>query len=193
MYAIYVFSWSSVLVWAFAFISPTPRGDVDVCDAIRIYRGNLRIFFPIYGVLSMVLLISTILLYIVTLTIVRKRYMKTFAWEMKNGQSEAGHSRTQNPSKENNMYMTEIGKQKVFESLKIIGIIVTLLLLLTGPSVMLTFMSVFKLDVSNNYRFVASALTGLNSAFNPFVYSLRIDSFRKELKAVFRMFSKTEQ
>jgi hypothetical protein len=193
MYAIYVFSWSCVLVWAFAFVSPTPRGDVDVCNAKGVYGGNLHIFFPIYGVLSMVLLISTILLYIVTLNLVRKRYMKTFAWKMKNGQPEAGHSKSQNPSKENNMYRTEIGKRKIFGSLKVVGIIVTLLLLLTGPFVILIFMTVFNLGSSNNYGFVASALSALNSALNPFVYSLRIESFRKELKAFFRMCLKTEQ
>jgi hypothetical protein len=192
-YAIYVISWSCVMTWLFALVSPKSMSDVKVCNIIVIYGGNFHIFSRIYGIQVMLLLISTILLYIFTVNNVRKRYMKTFAFQMENVQRGKGQIRTENTSDGNNLNITEMGKRKVFESLKVVGIIIALLILFTGPFVMLIFITNFSFCPSHSRIFVVCCLTTINSALNPFVYCWKIDSLRKEFKTIFRMCLKSEQ
>jgi hypothetical protein len=117
--------------------------------------------------------------------------MKTFAWQVENGQSAGGHTRNEISPNENNIF-TEIGKRRIFESLKVVGIILVLLFLFKGPFVTITFLVVFNFNPSHSAIFVVCALTSINSALNPFVYSWKIDTIRKEFKSFFRLCRMTE-
>jgi hypothetical protein len=170
----------------FALVRPASKKDwpVGICNVDVIYNGNIQIFTRVYGVLAMLLLVSTILLYSFALNNVRKRYMKTFAFQMERVQSDAGNVEASDPSNLN--HISESRKRKVLDSLKVVGIVVLLLVLFTGPFVMLVFMSVFGFQPSPTSAFAVSLLASINSVLNPFVYCWKIDSVRKEFKLVFR-------
>jgi hypothetical protein len=78
-------------------------------------------------------------------------------------------------------------KRKVFESLKVIGIILLLLVLLTGPFVVLMYMTIFNFEPPLMSVPVHAGLSFLNSALNPFIYGWKIDPLREEIKLLFRM------
>jgi hypothetical protein len=211
-YIIYVFSWMSSLVWIFAFVHPTPKRDSASCSVYVIYGEHYPVFSRVFGVLGMALLISTILLYSFTLYNVRKRYMKTLAWQVENGKSArkiklsnvsknvqiktakkehiAGNSSKEGSSKtgcSSNKNVCQNRRRRVFESLKVIGIILLLLVLLTGPSVVLVFMTVFNFEPPVISFAIAAALCFINSVLNPFIYGWKIDPLREEIKLIFRM------
>jgi hypothetical protein len=189
-YAIYLITWSTVLTCSFVFVNATSGGDVKVCNVRIIYGGNFQLFFSVYGVLAMILLISTILLYITTVNSVRKRYMKTFALQIEMRQLEAGHATPVNPAIENNTSTAEIRKRKMYESLKVVGIVIAILILFTSPFVIFVLLN---LGTSHSTIVVVSSLACLNSALNPFVYCWKIESVRKEFKLFFRSCLTTEQ
>jgi hypothetical protein len=117
----------------------------------------------------------------------------------KEGPSKPGNPSNEGPSKPGNSLsdarnkagnpsygnVTTNRKKIVFESLKVIGIILLLLVLLTGPFVVLMFMTVFNFEPPLIYIPVFVGLAGLNSALNPLVYGWRIEVLRKEFKRLF--------
>ena len=127
----------------------------------------------------MIILLFTILLYVFTLKNVRKRYIKPYAWQIEKSSLEHNYS-------DNRLQITEVGKKKVFESLKIVGIILGLIILLTGPFILVTSLTAFDIEPSHTTIFIVCVLTSLNSVINPFVYSWKIDSLRKEFKLLFQ-------
>jgi hypothetical protein len=241
-YLIYLVSWSSAFVWMFALISPSSQ-NTAYCHIMVIYGDNFPVLSRVWGTLAMVLLLSTILLYIATLHKVRKQYMMTFAWQEENGESagkmemvdtskelqkkiegnadnssNAGSSKARNslkagsskagisssaeprkarisfnsgPSKavdSSNKNISQNRKRKLmFESLKVVGIILLLLVLLTGPFVVLMFMTVFNFEPPFIAILILGGLSTLNSALNPFVYGWKIDLIRNEIILFFRM------
>jgi hypothetical protein len=138
--------------------------------------------------------------------------MKTFAWQVKNGKStgpikmaslskdaqtkavrsedmagnssEAGPSTARNSTNDN---VSQNRKRKVFESLKVIGIVLILLVLLTGPFVVLNFMTIFNFEPHYSSLSVLIGLSFLNSAINPFVYGWKVDPLKEEIRSLFRM------
>lgn len=135
-----------------------------------------------YGITAMVLMLSTIILYLFTLNSVCKRYMRTYAWQI-----QIEHKTTSaTSSNENTLYNTEAGKKKVFESLKVVGMIISLLVLLTGPFVVVVFMTLFRFEPSHSLIFITCLLSSINSIINPFIYSWKIESLRKEFKMLFQ-------
>jgi predicted MFS family arabinose efflux permease len=110
--------------------------------------------------------------------------MKTFAFQMENMRSEAGHANPGNTSNENTT--TENRKRKVFESLKVVGILIVLLFLFTGPFVIFMFISVFNFHLSYRSILLLGGLSSINSALNPFVYGWRIGPFRQKFAEIFR-------
>jgi hypothetical protein len=231
-YGIYAIGWISSLTWIFALVHFTRNRNLAFCNVNVVYGDYFPVFSRVFGVLGMALLISTILLYSFTLHNVRKRYMKTFAWQAENsksagqikmvnlskdvqnkttktanmtgnscetGSSTAGNAPTAGPSTTGNKTgpstvgnstndsVSHNRKRKVFESLKVIGIILLLLVLLTGPFVVLMFMTVFNFEPSYISLPALIGLSFLNSALNPFIYGWRIDPLREEIRSLFRM------
>jgi uncharacterized integral membrane protein len=242
-YAINIIGWISSLAWIFAFVRPKRNRNLAFCNVNVVYGENFPFFSRVFGALSMVLLVLTILLYCITLHNVRKRYMKTFAWQVENGKSagqielanlskdiqnktmntenmtensskagpsitgtsrkagpnmggnshkagpnSAGNSLKAGPStawKPTNDSVTQNRKRKVFESLKVIGIILLLLVLLTGPFVVLMFMTIFNFEPPLMSVPILVGLSFVNSALNPFIYGWKIDSLREEIKSPF--------
>lgn len=178
-YVIYAVSWSLTFILQAFFISPTQKDSYKICSVKTIYNKNLKAFMSGYGVTTMIILLCTILLYVLTLNNVRKRYIKTYAWQIEKSSSE--HN-----SNENRLQITEVGKKKVFESLKTVGIILGLLILLTGPFILVTSLTAFDIEPSHTTIFIVCVLTSINSVINPFVYSWKIDSLRKEFKLLFQ-------
>lgn len=185
-YIIYSVSWSVVLVMHYALIRPTSKNS-KICNVITIYGDNFQAFIAGYGTISMIIMLSTIILYLFTLNRVRKRYIRTFAWQVKNSHNHSQNATSANSSTENTLYITEAGKKKVFESLKVVGMIISLLVLLTGPFVIVMFMTVFQFEPSHSLMFAVCLLASVNSAINPFIYSWKIDSLRKEFKTLFQI------
>jgi hypothetical protein len=190
-YAIYAISWVGVLVFVFTPISPTPRVRLGICDIIEIYGENYHIVFRVYGVLAMVLFITTILLYIATLHNVRKRYMKTFAFQMENREPKREHNRSTNEAATSSMEAATSSvnasrRLKAFESLKVVGIVLLLFTVFTGPYVIYMFMTVFNFQQSVVPIVIVGGLTCINSTLNPLVYSWRIDPLRKKFKILFQ-------
>ncbi|XP_065930283.1 cannabinoid receptor 1-like [Magallana gigas] len=181
-YAIIFLSWSVVLILNYGFIRPTSK-EIKMCNVKIIYGNNFRSFIAGYGSMSMIIMLSTCIIYIFTLNRVRKRYSRTFAWQIENNQNRT----STNTSHENTLYITEVGKKKVFESLKVVGIIISLLVLLTGPFVIVMFMTVFQFEPSHTLIFTVCLLASVNSAINPFIYGWKIDSLRKEFKTLFQV------
>jgi hypothetical protein len=96
----------------------------------------------------------------------------------KAGPSTAGNSTSK---------VSQNRKKKVYESLKVVGIILLLLVLLTGPSVVLMFMTAFNFEPPSNLIPVTAGLSFFNSMLNPLVYGWRIDPLKEEIKTLFRM------
>lgn len=144
-YAIYSLSWSVVLALHYALIRPYSE-NLDICNIQIVYGKNFKFFMGGYGITAMVLMLSTIILYLFTLNSVRKRYMRTYAWQIQNG----GKATSATSSNKNTLYNTEAGKKKVFESLKVVGMIISLLVLLTGPFVVVVFMTLFRFEPSHS-------------------------------------------
>jgi hypothetical protein len=112
----------------------------------------------------------------------------------KEGPSKPGNSLNDSRNKAGNPSygnVTANRKKIVFESLKVIGIILLLLVLLTGPFVVLMFMTVFNFEPPPISIPILVGLAGLNSALNPLVYGWRIEVLMKEFKRLF--VCKTEQ
>lgn len=132
-----------------------------------------------FGWTSLLLLMCTIVMYVFTLNNVSKRYTKTYAWQIEN-------SSPQDNFNKNKLYITEL-RQNVFlfKSLKIVGIILTLLIFLRGPFLVISFMGMHGFEASHDTIVITGALLGLNSVINPFIYSWKIESLRKELKLLF--------
>jgi hypothetical protein len=177
----------------FAPVSPTAKAEMGICDIIEIYGKNYNIVSRVYGVLAMALFMSTILLYIATLHIVRKRYMKTFAFQMENMRTE-GQNRTTSKSQTSSTVAATTSsvqttnqsrRRKAFESLKVVGIILILFVVFTGPFVVYMFITVFNFHQTFIQLTIIGGLAGANSAMNPFVYSSRIDPLRNQFKKLF--------
>lgn len=180
-YAIYSLSWSVVLALHYALIRPYSE-NLDICNIQIVYGKNFKFFMGGYGITAMVLMLSTIILYLFTLNSVCKRYMRTYAWQI-----QIEHKTTSaTSSNENTLYNTEAGKKKVFESLKVVGMIISLLVLLTGPFVVVVFMTLFRFEPSHSLIFITCLLSSINSIINPFIYSWKIESLRKEFKMLFQ-------
>lgn len=180
-YAIYSLSWSVVLALHYALIRPYSE-NLDICNIQIVYGKNFKFFMGGYGITAMVLMLSTIILYLFTLNSVCKRYMRTYAWQIQNG----GKATSATSSNKNTLYNTEAGKKKVFESLKVVGMIISLLVLLTGPFVVVVFMTLFRFEPSHSLIFITCLLSSINSIINPFIYSWKIESLRKEFKMLFQ-------
>lgn len=112
-------------------------------------------------------------MYVFTLNNIRKRYTKTYAWQIEN-------SSPQDNFNKNKLYITEL-RQNVFlfKSLKIVGIILALLISFRGPFLMISFMGMHGFEASHGTIVITGALLGLNSVINPFIYSLKIETLRK--------------
>jgi uncharacterized membrane protein YqjE len=108
--------------------------------------------------------------------------MKTFAFQMKNGQSAVGQNTSHN---ENNVTVTENRKRKVFGSLKTVGLLLVILVVFTGPFVVLMFLTVFNVNPSYSSIFAVCGLACFNSVLNPIVYGWKLHSVRKEVKLLF--------
>ena len=52
-----------------------------------IYGDNFPVFSGVYGKLAMILFLSTTLVYVAALHMVRKQYTVTFDWQMENRES----------------------------------------------------------------------------------------------------------
>ena len=96
------------------------------------------------------------------------------------------NSSPQDNFNKNKLYITEL-RQNVFlfKSLKIVGIILALLIFLRGPFLVISFMGMHGFEASHGTIVITGALLGLNSVINPFIYSWKIESLRRELKLLF--------
>ena len=175
-YVVYVVSWTMVMVLHSTIALISSGGKYKLCNIKVLFGKHVHAFLGGMGIAALFLLLTIIVLYGVTLNNVRKRYTRTFAWHFENG----------DVSPEKRLQVTEIGKKKIFESLKVVGIIISLLILLTGPFVIVLFLFALGLDPSHANIFIVTMLSALNSAINPFVYSWKIESLRRELKLLFK-------
>lgn len=178
-YVIYVLSWSIAFSVQPIFIGPSSNDSNEICNFKIIYNKNRQVLKNGFGWTSLLLLMCTIVMYVFTLNNVRKQYTKTYAWQIEN-------SSPQDNFNKNKLYITEL-RQNVFlfKSLKIVGIILTLLIFLRGPFLVISFMGMHGFEASHDTIVITGALLGLNSVINPFIYSWKIESLRKELKLLF--------
>jgi Na+/melibiose symporter-like transporter len=193
-YVLYLTSWGIVLTLVIAPVSPTPKTEEGICNIIEIYGDNLHIVSRVYGALAMVFFISTIVLYILTAHNVRKRYMKTFAIQMETRKTDVeaatsssraanASTRAANASVQN---IDENRRRKAIESLKVVGIVILLFVVFTGPFVIYMFTTLFNVHISHVPIFILGGLASVNSALNPIVYGWRIEPLRNEVKLPFQ-------
>ena len=178
-YVIYVLSWTIAFSVQPIFIGPSSNDSNGICNFKNIYNKNRQVLKNGFGWTSLLLLMCTIVMYVFTLNNVRKQYTKTYAWQIEN-------SSPQDNINKNKLYITEL-RQNVFlfKSLKIVGIILALLIFLRGPFLVISFIGMHGFEASHGTIVITGVLLGLHSVINPFIYSWKIESLRKELKLLF--------
>jgi hypothetical protein len=99
--------------------------------------------------------------------------------EAPNSSTEAATSAVQNTNRTNR-------RRKAVESLKVVGIMILLFTVFTGPFVIYMFMTVFNYHQSLAKLVILFGIATVQSALNPFVYGWRIDPLRNGFKSFFQ-------
>lgn len=125
----------------------------------------------------MIIMLLIIIFYLFILNRVCKRYIRIFVWQVKNSYNYSYNVILVNFFIENIFYIIEVGKKKVFELLKVVGMIISLLVLFIGLFVIVMFMIVFQFEFLYLLMFIVCFFVSVNFVINFFIYSWKIELF----------------
>lgn len=203
-------SWMVVIVGNLSFVSPPPREYNSVVDSFLtfVYNGRYLGYLFFNRLLTISLLSATIILYLITLRYVSKHLGKLSNEKSKNVKvkpyqvfsvsgTETETRLTSLPSHRPNSpsphqankkivrtaIRTKLGDarhKKVKGTLTLVGILITVLIVLTGP------LMVFFWGIGSTILLRLSfCICSINSLVNPFIYMWKLPSVRKYIESKF--------
>lgn len=181
-YAIYIAFWLVVLGFNISMVHYRHVAEkLPFCKFKCVFGKRYPIMIIYFQSMTILLLTLIIVFYVLTICRMRQRYRRTFAWQAnQNGNSSnTSHEMTTLPYSGNDQ-LTQHMNKKLFGSMKLIGFIITALLICTGPMVIASFFE----SLTQKQLFIVATLSCLNSVVNPFIYAFNIEKLRRELKSI---------
>jgi hypothetical protein len=197
-YFVCVGGWITIVITNCALISP-PAKEIESLDDINIlsfvYYGHYMAYKIYIRSVTLFLLSATVILYLVTIVYVNRSYRKVNpnvnsitlpAVRVIQVQPTAPGPSSYTgalPSVEGqgrpNVQLAMIKRKKVISTLQLVGLLITVFLLFSGPLVItLSWFDTF----SSRIRGILFTLFGINSALNPFIYVWKLVDIREMVK-----------
>ncbi|XP_061174342.1 octopamine receptor beta-1R-like [Saccostrea echinata] len=184
-YVVYILFWLVVLGFNLSMVQIRHVAEKLPFCKFKCVFGNRYPIMAIYFQSTTISLLSlTILFYCLTICRMRQRYRRTFAWHAHQSTTVSNISnQVGTTSNSGGDQLTKKMNQKLFGSMKLIGIIIAALLLCTGPMVIASFFE----SLTQRQLFIVATLSCFNSVVNPFIYAFNMEKLRREWKAIWHM------
>jgi hypothetical protein len=200
--------WIGLVLGNCVFISPPMDiGTTANTGAILfVYKGHYQLYMMYTRFLSLTLLSSTILLYLAAIAVVLKTYRKVNpighlnnvrviqVMEINTTESSPSENACTSSSVQNQVrvgqgtsqvqhsnWLNEQKRKKVVSTLQLVGLLITALVIFTGPFVVaLLWSESFPIQISRVF-FICCCI---NSVLNPFIYVWKLVDIREKVKSI---------
>ena len=153
--------------------SVTWKESIAQCSMHTIFGASPSAFGIFVAALYFPVLFCTVVIYVFAIRAIRKHFSQVLPLAVIPRTSNGG------PSGQN------IRQKREMASLKTVGVIIILLMILTSPILFLSVFSMLQFQL-DRYFYVTCGLGALmNSAFNPIVYTWRMKEVRQEIHRIF--------
>ena len=172
---VFIFSvWIGVQIYVIPTIA-IHQETIEYCSVACLLGYNYRIMAIIISSYAVPLLVMIVIVYIVTVLRVYKRFTTVHPNIAK-----------ENLSTTTDHVTNEVNEKKVRKTIMTVGILLLFMLIFTAPIVFCLFLESFGIAVHRLVRTTLCILTIFNSLFNPIIYACRLQEFRNAVKLLFK-------
>ena len=157
----------SLVNMTFVFVT---EEHITTCSLEQLLGANLRTFSIFMVVLNIPILFSTLLVYILAIYSIHKRFTRVMT-----------HVNSQSNAQTN---IPDVRKQRHVTAVWTVGAIIVFILIGTTPYLTVFLVFAMRIEVPSGARVAATAVFYITSALNPVFYTWRLKEFRTEIRAI---------